>query len=159
MLHVVCARVCPNLSYGCLALPLVSHMCTHAPAQLGCNRCFACRVAQVATAEVSGLQLLAPPVIPAFTPTSQPGVLVTMPYRQVYAGEVITVSVQAVNPLMQGITGFTLPLQYDKTLLEFREARSGDLWQEATVTTQAAGGNLETAVLSAGRSGTQSDTA
>jgi hypothetical protein len=82
-----------------------------------------------------------------------------MPYRQVYAGEVITVSVQAVNPLMQGITGFTLPLQYDKALLEFREARSGDLWQEATVTTQAAGGNLETAVLSAGRSGTQSDTA
>lgn len=118
-----------------------------------------CRNAQAATAEIPGLQLLAPPAIPAFTPSSQPGVLVTMPYRQVYAGETIKVTLQAVNPLMQGITGFTLPLRYDKTILEFREARSGDLWQQAAVTTQADGGNFEAAVLSAGRSGTQADTA
>lgn len=114
---------------------------------------------QVAAAKLSGLQLVAPPTIAAFTPTSQPGVLVTMPYRPVYFGETIKVSLQAVNPLMQGITGFTLPLRYDKTSLEFREARSADLWQQAAVTTRADGGNFELATLSAGRSGTQADTA
>lgn len=118
-----------------------------------------CRTTQVASAEVSGLQLLAPPTIPAFAPSSQPGLLVTMPYRSVYFGETVKVSLQAVNPLMQGLTGFTLPLRYDKTLLELREVRSGELWQPAAVTTRADGGNFEVTVLSAGRSGAQGDTA
>jgi hypothetical protein len=82
-----------------------------------------------------------------------------MPYRTVFFGETVKVSLQAVNPLMQGVTGFTLPLRYDKTLLEFREARSIDLWQQPTVAIQAGGGNFEVATLSAGRSGTQADTA
>lgn len=121
--------------------------------------CLVRRTAEAASTDVSGLQLLAPPVIPAFTPTSQPGVLVTMPYRTVFFGETVKVSLQAVNPLMQGVTGFTLPLRYDKTLLEFREARSTELWQQPAVTTRADGGNFEVATLSAGRSGTQADTA
>jgi hypothetical protein len=82
-----------------------------------------------------------------------------MPFRSVYFGEVIKVSVQAVNPLMQGVTGFALPLRYDKTLLEFRQARTGDLWQTAAVTTVADSGNFEVASLSAGRIGNQPDTA
>lgn len=118
-----------------------------------------CRTVQVATADVTGLQLRAPPVIPAFAPTSQPGVLVTLPYRSVHFGETIKVSLQAVNPLMHGLTGYTVPLRYDKTLLEFREARAGDLWQSATVSTKADGGNYQVAVVSAGRTGAQGDTA
>lgn len=82
-----------------------------------------------------------------------------MPYRWVHFGEVIKVSFQAVNPLMQGLTGFTLPLRHDKALLEFREARSADLWQQVAVTSRADGGNFEVAVLSAGRSGRHPDAA
>lgn len=117
------------------------------------------RTTQVAAADASGLQLAAPPTILAFTPTSQPGVLVTMPYRPVFFGETIKVSVQAVNPLMQGVAGFTLPLRYDRTLLEFREALSADLWQQAAFTTRPDGGNYELATLSAGRDGSHPDTA
>lgn len=125
-------------------------------------RCWVCmyRATQAASAQVTGLQLLAPPAVPAFTPTSQPGLLVTMPYRSVFFGETIKVSLQAVNPLMRGITGFTLPLHYDTTLLEFREARSSALWQQVTVAPpRADGGNYFVVSLSAGRSGTQPDTA
>jgi hypothetical protein len=119
-----------------------------------------CRTTQAASVQVTGLQLLAAPAIAAFTPTSQPGLMVTMPYRSVYFGETIKVSLQAVNPLMRGITGFTLPLRYDTTLLEFREARSSALWQQVTVTPpRADGGNYFVVSLSAGRSGTQPDTA
>lgn len=82
-----------------------------------------------------------------------------MPYRTVHFGETIRVTLQAINPVMQGITGFTVPLRYDKTVLEFRQARSTALWQPVLVTLQADGGNNEVAVLSAGRAAGQPDTA
>lgn len=41
-----------------------------------------------------------PPAAGAFQPSS-PGLLVTMPYRAVFAGETITVTLQAVQPGMQ----------------------------------------------------------
>jgi hypothetical protein len=113
----------------------------------------------VAAAEASGLQLSAPPALPAFAPSSQPGLLVTLPYRAVHFGETVRITLQAVNPLMQGITGFTVPLRYDKTVLEFREARSAALWQPVAVGTVPDGDNFEVAVLSAGRAMGQADAA
>lgn len=102
---------------------------------------------------------MAPPVIAAFAPTSQPGLLVMMPYRFVYFGEVIKISFLAVNQLMQGLTGFTLPVRYDTTTLQLREASSAALWQQVSVTTRPDGGTSAVTIMSAGRSGTQADTA
>lgn len=106
------------------------------------------------------MQLLAPPPLPAFAPSSQPGLLVTLPFRPVHYGETVRVSLAAVQPLMQGLTGFTLPLRYDKAVLEFQGARSaGALWQPLSVATASDAGGFGVAVLSAGRAPGQSDAA
>lgn len=105
------------------------------------------------------MRLQAPPALPAFAPSSQPGLLLTLPYRAVHFGETVRVTLAAVNPLMQGITGFTVPLRYDKSVLEFREVRGSALWQPLAVSTVADGGNYEVAVLSAGRAAGQADAA
>eukprot|EP00775_Hariotina_reticulata_P010661 gene10661-10820_t len=97
---------------------------------------------QVAVSAAAAVTLRAPPSPAAFAPSS-PGLLVTLPYRPVYAGETFKVTLQAVNPLMQGLSGFTVPLRYDRRILELRTINTSSLWLPAVVSPRPVAGYEE----------------
>lgn len=106
------------------------------------------RSAQLAASPPAPLLLQAPPPAEPFAPSS-PGLLLTLPNRPLHLGEPIKLSITAVNPLMRGLTGFVIPLRYDRRLLDFRGAASaGGLWLPVSVRQLAAGGAEEVRELS-----------
>lgn len=77
-------------------------------------------------------------------------------------GEVIKVTLEAVNGLAQGLTGFTVPLKYNMQQLNFVSAQLSGLWLTPTqaAVPAAAGGNYNVVALQTyGRAGNNPDSA
>jgi hypothetical protein len=76
------------------------------------------------------VKLQASPAYTPFTPSS-PGILATLPARPLHTGETFTVTLNAVNPLPQGLTGWSAPVQYNNLLVELTGVQQSGLWLQA----------------------------
>jgi hypothetical protein len=86
--------------------------------------------------------------------------LITLPYRPVHSTEPIKVTVEAVNPLTQGVTGFVVPLRYDTARLTFVRAVASSLWLPVAVSQRGVVGSYNVVEISvAGRAGNNAGTA
>lgn len=73
--------------------------------------------------------------------------------------EPIKVTVEAVNPLTQGVTGFVLPLRFDTARLTFVRAVASNLWLPVAVNQRGVIGSYNVVEISvAGRAGNNPDT-
>jgi hypothetical protein len=82
----------------------------------------------------------AAPLHPPFTPSS-PGILITLPQRALHFGEAFNVTITAVNPLAEGLTGWSVPLRFDNTQLQLLGVETSSLWLDATTSSRAALGS------------------
>jgi hypothetical protein len=107
-----------------------------------------CSATLVATSANASLELWAQPAHATFAP-SQPGVLALLPYRPLYVGETITVSLVANNPVPTGLTGFTIPLMFDSNYLQLSGAHTASLWlPPPSVPTRSVSGSRMVVTLS-----------
>jgi hypothetical protein len=78
----------------------------------------------------------------------------------VHFTEPIKVTVEAVNPLAQGLTGFVVPLCYDTARLTFVRAVASSLWLPVAVSQRGVVGSYSVVEISVpGRAGNNADTA
>lgn len=132
---------------------------TDTSAVVGCRQPSHHRTSEVATSAAADVHLQATPAAPAFSP-SIPGLLVTLPYRPLHYGETIKVSLEAVNPLVLGLTGFVVPLRFDSQRLQLTRAVASNLWLPVAVNLRGVQGSFDVVELSvAGRAGNNPDTA
>lgn len=57
----------------------------------------------------------------------------TLPYRPVYYGETITVTIVAANPTPTPLSRFSVPLRWNSNVLTYVSASAGPLWSAIQV--------------------------
>jgi hypothetical protein len=78
----------------------------------------------------------------------------------VHFSEPIKVTVEAVNPLTQCVTGFVVPLRFDTSRFTFIRAVASSLWLPVAVSQRGVVGSYNVVEISvAGRAGNNPDTA
>jgi hypothetical protein len=78
----------------------------------------------------------------------------------VHFSEPVKITIEAVNPLTQGLTGFVVPLRFDTARLTFVRAVASTLWLPVSVSQRGVVGSYNVVEISvAGRAGNNPDTA